>query len=206
MLACRIARERLSVTGADPAKGMLRVARSRPGTERVSWVKADGQTLRLPLRFDLVYVTGHAFQALLTDDDAGAALRTVRDHLAENGRFAFESRNPARQAWLSWTPDKRKVATTQDHGRVEELFDTAADPSTGIVDIKHHYRFLDTGRTVVGRSRLRFIDQDHLTRLLTAAGLVPITWYGDWDRTPLTPTSRELIVVAVVSNDAVDKP
>ena len=80
MLACRIAQEGLSVIGADPAEGMLRVARSRQGTERVSWIKADGQTLRLPLRFDLIYMTGHAFQALLTDDDAIAVLRTVRDH------------------------------------------------------------------------------------------------------------------------------
>src|SRR6266478_6571330 len=77
MLACRIAQEGVSATGADPAEGMLRVARSRQGSERVSWIKADGQTLRLPLRFDLVYMTGHAFQALLTDDDAVAVLRTI---------------------------------------------------------------------------------------------------------------------------------
>src|SRR3984893_6826027 len=88
MLACRIAQEGLSVIGADPAEGMLRVARSRQGTERVSWIKADGQTLRLPLRFALIYMTGHAFQALLTDDDAIAVLRTVHDHLTKDGRFA----------------------------------------------------------------------------------------------------------------------
>ena len=32
-------------------------------------------------------------------------------------------------------------------------------------------------------------------RLLAVANLTPITWYGDWDRTPITPTSREFIVV-----------
>jgi ubiquinone/menaquinone biosynthesis C-methylase UbiE len=80
MLACRIAQVGLSVTGADPAGGMLRVAQSRQGTQRVSWIKSDGQTLRLPLRFDLIYMTGHAFQALLTDDDATAVLRTAHDH------------------------------------------------------------------------------------------------------------------------------
>jgi SAM-dependent methyltransferase len=195
MLACRIAQEGLSVIGADPAEGMLRVARSRQGTERVSWIKADGQTLRLPLRFDLIYMTGHAFQALLTDDDAIAVLRTVRDHLTKDGRFAFESRNPARRAWLSWTPDKRKLATTDGHGRIEEFFDTVADAQTGIVNIVHHYRFLDTDKLTEGRSRIRFVDQDHLMRLLAVANLTPITWYGDWDRTPITPTSRELIVV-----------
>ena len=195
MLACRIAEEGLSVTGADPAEGMLRVARSRQGTERVCWIEADGQTLRLPLRFDLIYMTGHAFQALLTDDDAIAVLRTAREHLTGDGRFAFERRNPARRAWLSWTPDSRKVVTTNDHGRIEEFVDTVADPQTGVVDIAHHYGFLDTGKSIVGRSRIRFFDQDHLMRLLAAANLIPITWYGDWDRTPLTPASREFVVV-----------
>jgi hypothetical protein len=108
---------------------MLRVARSRQGTERVSWIKATGQTLRLPLRFDLIYMTGHAFQALLTDDDALAVLRTAHEHMTGEGRFAFESRNPARRAWLSWTPDKRKVVATDDHGRIE--VDTVADTQTG---------------------------------------------------------------------------
>jgi SAM-dependent methyltransferase len=196
MLACRIAQEGLSVTGADPAEGMLRVARSRQGTERVSWIKADGQSLRLPLRFDLIYMTGHAFQALLTDDDAIAVLRTVHDHLTKEGCFAFETRNPAGRAWLSWTPDRRKLAMTADHGRIEEFFDTVADPQTGIVDIVHHYRFLETGKLIVGGSCLRFIDEGHLIRLLAAANLTSTDWYGDWDRTPVTPTSREFILLA----------
>jgi hypothetical protein len=174
---------------------MLQVARSRAGAERVSWIKAEGQTLSLPRRFDLIYMTGHAFQALLTDDDAIAVLRTAHDHLTKDGRFAFESRNPARKAWLSWTPDKRRVVTTADHGRIEEFFDTVADPNTGIVDIAHHYRLLDADKAIIGHSRIRFVDLDHLTRLLTAANLAPVTWYGDWDRTPLSAMSREFIVL-----------
>jgi SAM-dependent methyltransferase len=196
LLACRIAEEGLTVTGADPAEGMLGVARSRPGAGRVSWIKAQGQTLRLPERFDFIYMTGHAFQALLSDDDAIAVLRTAHDHLTDDGRFAFESRNPARQAWLAWTSDRRRAVTTAEHGRVEEFFDTAADPQTGIVDLALHYRFVDADTAIVGHSRIRFVDLDHLTRLLTAANLVAVDCYGDWDRTPLGAASREFIVVS----------
>ena len=196
LLACRVAQEGLAVVGADPADGMLHVARSRAGAERVSWIKAEGQTLRLPQHFDLIYMTGHAFQALLTDDEAIAVLRTAHDHLTKDGRFAFESRNPAVKAWLSWTPDKRRVVETADHGRIEEFFDSAADPDAGIVDLAHHYRLLDADKAIVGHSRVRFVDLDHLTRLLAAAKLAPVAWYGDWDRTPLGATSREFIVVA----------
>jgi len=196
LLACRIAEEGFSVTGVDPAEGMLSVARARAGAERVCWVRSAGQAMRLPQRFDLIYMTGNAFQALLTDEDAIAVLRTAHDHLADDGRLAFETRNPARQAWLSWTPDKRRSAVTADHSEVEEFFDTKADPNTGIVDLAAHYRFADTGKTIIGRSRIRFVDLDHLRRLLAAANLAPVAWYGDWDRSPLTETSREFIVVA----------
>ena len=71
-----------------------------------------------------------------------------------------------------------------------------ADPRTGIVDIAHHYRLLDADKTIVGRSRIRFVDLDHLARLLTAADLAPVAWYGDWNRTPLSAMSREFIVVS----------
>lgn len=196
LLACRIAEKGFAVTGVDPAEGMLGVARSRPGGERVSWIKSTGQAVRLPQRFDLIYMTGHAFQALLTDDDAVALLRTAHDHLADDGLLAFETRNPARKAWLSWTPDKRRSAVTADHGEVEEFFETKAEPDTGIVNLAAHYRFADTGKTIIGRSRIRFVGFDHLCRLLSAANLAPMTWYGDWDRSPPTEASREFIVIA----------
>ncbi len=80
-LACRIAAEGLEVVGADAAGGMLGVARSRPGTEAVAWVQSDAQSLRLARRFDLIVMTGHAFQALLSDADARAVLETAAHHL-----------------------------------------------------------------------------------------------------------------------------
>jgi SAM-dependent methyltransferase len=196
MLACRIAAEGHEVTGVDAARGMLHVARSRPGAARVTWIEADCRTLQLPRQFDLIYMTGHAFQALLTDADAVALLRRAALHLAPEGRLALESRNPACRAWLSWTRENGRVVATEQHGRIEESYDTDAEPGSGIVCLTHHYRFLDQGTTRTGQSRLRFIEQPHLARLLTDAGLMPVAWYGDWDRAPLRPDSREMIVVA----------
>jgi len=197
MLACRMAAEGLSVVGADPADGMLRVARSRPGAERVQWVHSDGQSLRLPDRFDFIYMTGHAFQALLTDDDAVAVLKTMAHHLSSDGRVAFDTRNPLRREWESWTPENARVVDTRDHGRVEESHDTREEPGTDIVAITHRYRFLDRGTEKVGHSRIRFIGRDHLAGLLTQAGLKPTAWYGDWDRTAFSPQNKEIIPVAV---------
>ena len=194
-LACRIAAEGCAVVGAEPAAGMLGVARARPG-EAVTWVQSDGQSLNLTRRFDLIYMTGHAFQALLSDDDALALLAAAARHLAPEGKFAFETRNTARRAWLGWTPDAtREVVRTAAQGRIEACYDAVAEADTGIVRIAQHCRFLDRGTTRIGRSRIRFIERDHLEGLLARAGLAANAWYGDWDRGPCTREAKEIIVV-----------
>ena len=195
MLAARIASVGIEVTGVDPAVGMLKVARSRPGTERVTWVHSDGQSLDLPKRFRLIYMTGHAFQALLNDEDAVAVLSAAGRHLAPDGRFIFESRNPVAREWQEWQPGNSWKVEIAPHGRVEESNETAFDDRRGIARITHRYRFLDRGTERVSHSRIRFIDHDHIGRLIDEAGLRPIAWYGDWDRRPLSLASKEIVAV-----------
>ncbi|WP_405950373.1 hypothetical protein OG588_32540 [Streptomyces prunicolor] len=59
-------------------------------------------------------MTGHAFQVLVTDEELRLALRAVRAALAPEGRFVFETRNPAAHAWETWTPDRERHLTAQD--------------------------------------------------------------------------------------------
>jgi SAM-dependent methyltransferase len=195
MLACSLAAKKFNVTGVDPSEAMLRVARSRVGGEKVSWIKSDGQSIRLQQRFNFIYMTGHAFQQLLTDDDAVGLLRVAADHLNPDGRFVFETRNPAAQAWLSWTPEhSKRTGHSPQHGRIVLFHDAQGEPTTGIVTIREHYHLLDSGVQRVGRNRIRFLNQEHVARLLTNAGLAAVAWYGDWTSGPFSPTSNEIIV------------
>ncbi len=201
MLACRIAAQGLGVagyevTGAEPALGMLAVARARPEGKAVTWIESDGQNLRLDRRFDFIYMAGHAFQALLSDEAAMALLAAAARHLKPAGKFVFETRNPAKREWLTWTPHAaREMVQTAAQGPVEVWYDAEYETDTGIVRIAQHCRFLDQDTSRIDRSRIRFIERDHLERLITSAGLVANTWYGDWDRTPCTPASKEIIAV-----------
>jgi hypothetical protein len=165
------------------------------------WVEA-GQSTYINQQLDFIYMTGHAFQALRTDDDALALLRTTSDHPATGGCFAFETRNPALRAWLAWNRENRRVVTTAEHDRIAEYYDAVPNQKTGLIDLTHYYQVLDEGSTAVGHSRLRFINQDHVERLVLAAKLTPIAWYGDWDRTPLQVESREFIVVTRRADNA----
>ena len=78
MLAAALAqRADCLVVAVDPAAAMLALAKQRYEGASVSWVLGDARTVRLSRRFDLVLLTGHAFQVLLTPDDQAAALTTI---------------------------------------------------------------------------------------------------------------------------------
>jgi SAM-dependent methyltransferase len=193
-LAVRVARENLRVVGAEPATGMIAVARSRPGAEGVEWVQTPGQRLDLDTRFRFAYMTGHAFQAVLSDEDEYALLAAVARHLEPEGRFIFETRNPLDRAWLRWAGD-RAVVDTAAHGRVQESYEVGGDGITGLVSLTHNIRLLDREQELVGHSQLRFPPKDHLETLFAAAGLNLIEWHGDWDGSPLRDDSVEMIAV-----------
>jgi SAM-dependent methyltransferase len=123
-----------TVFGVDPAAAMLDIARRRPGGDKVAWVHADAQSVRLGRRFDLVLLTGHAFQVFLTGEDQKAVFSTIAAHLAPEGRFIFVARRLDRRALhrhiarnhsprpaslgARWTPDPRPLYA----GRYREVW------------------------------------------------------------------------------------
>lgn len=182
------------VVGVDPAEPMLDIARTRPGGAEVSWVRADARSVRLERRFDLVVLTGHAFQVFLTEDDQRAVLATIAAHLTPEGRFIFDSRNPAAEEWRDWTPDKSRY--TFEHpalGQIEAWNDVSRNPDTGIVTYETHYRAVGTGQHFSASSHLRFSTHDELDRLIGEGGLQVDRWLGTWDDDPWRPDSPEII-------------
>src|SRR5919197_1312478 len=65
--------------GLDPDPAMLGVARRRADVE---WVAGTAASMAFGGEFDLAVMTGHAFQALLGDDEVRASLAAVRWALA----------------------------------------------------------------------------------------------------------------------------
>lgn len=194
-LAVELARRGHRVTGADPAAGMMAVARSRAGGDEVDWVESDAASLDVPARFDRIFMTGHVFQVFLADEAIVAVLRNLRRHLASNGRLVFETRNPAARDWEGWTPAETGSAVeVAGIGRVEVHYDVTAVHGQ-LVRYETHFDF-GGGDKVVAPSVLRFVERDQLAALLAEAGFARVEWYGDWDRSPVLRTSPELIVVA----------
>lgn len=182
--------------GVDPAAAMLEIARTRPGGDSVQWLQADARTLSLNRKFDLIVLTGHAFQVFLTAADRRAVLATIAAHLGPDGRFVFDSRNPRAQAWRRWMPEEsRRIIEHPRLGRVEAWNDAARDAATGIVTYWTHYRVAASGERFTAESKIAFPEKAELETLIAAVGLRAVSWLGDWAGAPYDDTMPEIIPV-----------
>jgi SAM-dependent methyltransferase len=194
LLACELAARGHDVTGADPAAAMLAVARRRPGGARVRWIEADAAGLPAGTGFDLVVMTGHVFQLFLADPDVQAVLAAVRRCLAPGGRVAFETRNPEVREWADWSPRQTRRRVEAAGSPAEVWYDIRAVDGE-LVTFETFFRFPGEDNVSVPET-IRFMDQDQVAAFLAEAGLTQVTWYGDWDRSPVSPASPELIAIA----------
>ncbi len=179
--------------GLDPAVGMLEQARSRTD---VDWVLGDLTTTTWDRGFDLVVMSGHAFQVFVTDEEIRASLAAIRSSLTDHGCFAFETRNPAARAWDDWTP-AHAVEVIDERGTAVRMSHEVDTPVDGdVVRFTTTYTSPAWDRPEVSTSTLRFLDAPALSRFLTGAGLAVEEQFGDWDRSPLTGKSPEIITLA----------
>lgn len=76
------------LVGLDPARGMLDVARTRSD---IAWIQGDLSSVAWDREFDLIVMTGHAFQVFL-DDEPG-------DHHHRKARSDIPTLSPL-EAWV----------------------------------------------------------------------------------------------------------
>lgn len=183
-----------SVIGIDPDAGMLDVAKRRDGTEQVTWVLGDSRNIGNP-RADLVLMTGNAAQHVGPDDwprtlaDIAAGLRT-------GGVVGFETRNPAAEAWRTWTPELTRGNRETAGGRMTEWLDVTEPDASGTVILTAHNVWDATGEDVVITQPLTFRSLEQITTDLAAAGIVVTTVWGGWHQEPLADSSRLMVVEA----------
>lgn len=178
------------LVGLDPAEGMLEQAGRRTDVE---WVRGDLSDTTLAQPFDLVVMTGHAFQVLLTDEEIRTALIAVRKALTDEGSFAFETRNPSYKAWESWNPDQ---TTTTIEGNPVRMSHEVKEVTAELVRFRSTWSSPAWSVDRHSESTLRFLGPARLSALLAEAGLAIRQRYGYWDRSPLTDVSPEIITIA----------
>ena len=168
--ACLLASRGFSVTGLDPALASLDIARAKPFGDRVRWVHGTVGALAPALDVDLATMTGNVAQVFLTDEEWNAVLAAAHAALRPGGRLVFETRDPARQAWLEWErPHTYVKAVVPGIGGVE-TWEDLIEVSGEFVTFRSTCVFDSDGAVLTSDSTLRFRGRDAVRDSLAAAG------------------------------------
>ncbi|QFY13149.1 methyltransferase domain-containing protein [Nonomuraea phyllanthi] len=159
----------LTVTGVEPARASLDVARAKPGGDRVRWIHGYATDLP-PMWVDLATMTANVAQAIADPHDWDGTLQGVHDALRPGGHLVFETRDPARRAWLEWNREASyQVVTIDGVGTVEQWTDLI-DVSGPLVTFRGTWVFAADGQVLTSHSTLRFRERDEVEAALVEHG------------------------------------
>lgn len=203
-----IAKLGFATTGLDIVPGMLNQARRKSRGLPVRWIEDDARTFDLHEQFHLIFLTGNAFQAFVTNAEQEALLGRVHAHLHDDGLFAFETRNPL----LSNTKTRDGLFVTLETHEEEEAWPCfinvngqevrvsrtrVYDHVAQIVHLTSYKRWHEDGQahTRIARTALRYTFPQELAALLHYNGFSIERQYGDWNKELLRATSPSIISV-----------
>lgn len=168
-LACEMARRGQQVTGVEPAAASLAVAQDKPFADRVDWLVGGADAYDGP-PVDVITMTGNVAQVFVEDEDWVRCLATCHRSLRAGGWLVFETRDPERQAWRCWRPERtRHSAPAPDGGRVTAWCELT-DVQPPLISFRWTYRFDRDGAVLTSDSTLRFRHAQELVDALTANG------------------------------------
>ena len=183
-LAVSLASAGRRVIGVDPSKAMIDRARRREGAGRVEWIRGDVTALDTR-DVDLVVMTGNIPSTRVTDEAWNQLLEGVHSALRAGGHLAFGSWNPRARRWENWAWDPVVVPVGDGGARV------GAGGRLG-----RGMELVEGREWLSSPSVWRYRTYEELAESLARTGLEVEQTYGDWDRSPLTETSPDIVLVA----------
>jgi SAM-dependent methyltransferase len=197
------------VTGIDRSEYMLARCREKLSQKtievqkRVHLIEASMTDFDLNDRFRLAIIPFHSFQHLITVDEQMACLKRINHHLIPDGRLVFDVFqvkfdliiNPEvtkETVYDNFTlPDGRQATYS---GRIAALH-----RAEQYNDVELIFNITDSdGNTerMVQTFPMRYFFRYEMEHLLARSGFKVIEIYGNFDHTPLTDDSPEMIFVA----------
>lgn len=183
-----------TVTGVDPARASLDLARAKPGAEAVRWVEGTSRALD-DAAYDVVLMTSHVAQFVVGDEEWREVLGDLHRALVPGGRLFFDTRDPDDRAWEHWNPEESRNRVRLPDGSSVEVRDDVTEVGADTIDGATLYRFPD-GTEVYARARMRWRSEALLRETLTDAGFAVDQIYGGWAREPVGAPDGELLVLA----------
>ncbi|HLE57519.1 MAG TPA: class I SAM-dependent methyltransferase [Rhodothermia bacterium] len=204
-----VARMGREVTGVDSSPRMLAQCRARLAEEpsevrdNATLVGGDMRALDLGSRFSLIMIPFRPFQHLIAVSDQIATLQAIHRHLEPGGRLVFDVFNPKLEYLVEDRTDEREDTaevtlpdgrTFRRTGRVAAVH--IAD-QYGEVELIYYVRGADgTTQRLVHGFLMRWYWRYELEHLLARCNFRVRAVFGDYNRSPLTDASPDMIFIA----------
>lgn len=211
-IALPMAMSGLDVTGLDNSPAMLKRCREKEAalggeiTGSIELVQADMRGFQLDRQFDFIAMPYRTFMHCLTPDDQHDCLAAVRRHLAPEGVFALNlwaARPSTIAPHLGASGGGLHTAGRYDWDDATLLLHFCAsrfDDFQQLLAEDHLLHWIEreggavieTRHMTLTRAWLTFREMQHL---LDAAGFASKAVFGDFDCSPVSPQTREMIWV-----------
>jgi ubiquinone/menaquinone biosynthesis C-methylase UbiE len=191
-IAIPLARAGAIVTALDAAPSML--ARAREKSADVTWIEGDMRAFDVARDQDLAILGFNAIN-LLDVDDALECLRRVREHLRPGGRLAIETFLALPRKLVDSTTDEQISAYKLDGVDYRVTAKRTYDPARQRRRLE--LRIHRSDRTELEHDAFDFhiYFPSELRLLVERAGFTITDTFGGYDRSPLTATSKQCIVM-----------
>lgn len=203
------ARAGKDVTGVDSSPRMLDRCRDHLAEEtpevrdRVNLVRADMRDLDLDERFSIVLIPFRPIQHLIAVSDQIAALSRIHRHLEPGGRLVFDVFNPKLQYLTEDRSEEREDSPEVALPDNRSFRRTARVRAVHIVDQYSEVELIYYVRGVDGATQrlvhgflMRWYWRHELEHLLARCGFRVRAVFGDYNRSPLTDESPDMIFIA----------
>jgi ubiquinone/menaquinone biosynthesis C-methylase UbiE len=166
--ACAMAARGLEVTGLDPAAASVAIARAKPFADQVHWIVGHVRELE-GFDVDLLTMTGNVAQVFTSETAWAATLCCCRAATRRDGMLVFETREPSRQAWRSWTREQTaQTVVVPGLGRVD-VWCEVTEVALPLISFRWTYLFAEDEVTMHSDSTLCFRERDEIVATLSAA-------------------------------------
>lgn len=198
-----LAKNGYNLVGVDINEGMLAHAKKKAANLnlQIRWIEQDCTQLDLCIKSNLVYSVGNSFQHFLTNESQDGLLTSINKSLEVEGLFIFNTRFPSVEELLQpSTEEYWKSYTDNETLNTVDLFTISEYDS--LKQIQHYTtirKYKNNAGEIIKEKRthisLRYVFPQEMERLLFAFGFEILHLYSDWNETPITNDSYELIYV-----------
>ena len=203
-VALALARAGHEVTGVDPSRAMLDVARRKAEDDALDVTFIEGRAHELVLEqahYGLIIVPADVFLYCRDGEEQVAWLASLAAALHFNGTLAVDLPGPA--LWLDPASNGQPVLahsiTLEDGSTLDAWHVHEDDAGSQVRELMVTYDATSPDGTVRRQRsahRLRYVYPFELEYLLHMAGLRLLDRYGDYELGPLTNESERMIAIA----------